>query len=255
MGKQVYLRLMVSQKPKYTFNINDHAFKTINTLRKTKTTNYPLVNRNAIKKEDIKPFKYPSDTKVLDEITVKAKKRKIHRDKYLGKLDSIAKLEMTTDYVCKENILNCPVHGPFEKGNKKPVEGEIYGIHWRTVYEKHGGPPPSGIIPKHPPYKYPVLTDEYLMSRFNLLRVNGYYEKKEFYQPVYDKESINDPFPDYRNTLYWNSSVITNEKGKATLEFFCSDINTKFIGNIEGVDGQGLLGVKRFEFVVRKRED
>ncbi|RED44240.1 hypothetical protein [Seonamhaeicola aphaedonensis] len=256
MGRQVYLKLLASQKPKYTFNINDYAFKAINAIRKTKAINYPLVDRNTIKPEKVKPFKYPSDIKVLDEVMVKAKKRKVHRDKYLGKLDSIAKLEMTTDYVCKENILNCPVHGPFEKGNKKPVEGKIYGIHWRTVYEEHGGPPPSGIIPKHPPYKYPVLTDEYLMSRFNLLRVKGYYGKREFYQPVYDNEkSIEDPFPDYRNTLYWNPSVITNEKGVATLEFFCSDINTNFIGNIEGVGSNGLLGNVLFEFFITKLTD
>ena len=249
MGRQVYLKLMVPEKPKYHFNINDQAFNTINTVRKAKTINYPSA-KSIIKTEVIKPFKYPSDVKVLDEVMVKAKKRKVYRDKYLGKLDSIAKSEMTTDYVCKENILNCPIldHGPFDKGSKKPVEGVVYHLHWRSVS------PTNLTNPPLPPYHYPVLTDEYLMSRFNLIRTKGYYKKREFYQPIYDKDTIVDAFPDYRNTLYWNPSVITNKKGEATIEFFCSDINTKFIGNIEGigVGRQGLLGSAKFEFVVRK---
>ena len=259
LGNHVYFKLMVPQKPKYYFNINDNAFSTINTVRKTKTINYPLA-KNSISVETIKPFKYPSDIKVLDEVMVNAKKRKVRRDKYLGKLDSIVKLEMTNDYVCIKNHLNCPVLGPFDKGSKKPVEGEIYYLHWRTVYKQRGKSVESGssdstplMIPPLPPYKYPVLTDEYLMSRFNLIRTKGYYGKREFYQPIYDKDTIEDAFPDYRNTLYWNPSVITNKNGEATIEFFCSDINTKFIGNLEGVDSKGLLGSEKFEFVVRKR--
>jgi hypothetical protein len=51
-----------------------------------------------------------------------------------------------------------------------------------------------------------------------LARIKGYYPKKEFYQPDYDKEQ--DPLPDYRNTLLWAPDIITDENGNATLEFF-----------------------------------
>jgi len=40
----------------------------------------------------------------LDEVEVKAGKRTVTREKYLGKLDNIAKLE-TSDYVCKNFLI------------------------------------------------------------------------------------------------------------------------------------------------------
>ena len=61
---------------------------------------------------------------------------------------------------------------------------------------------------------------------------------------------IKDHFPDYRNTLYQKPDIITNKNGKVTIEFFCSDINRTFIGNIEGVTQEGLLGKGNFEFKV-----
>jgi uncharacterized protein YfaS (alpha-2-macroglobulin family) len=56
--------------------------------------------------------------------------------------------------------------------------------------------------------------------------------------------------PDARNTLLWQPSVITDEKGEATVSFYCSDINTEFTGLVEGVDGAGLLGTTKCEFRV-----
>ncbi len=259
MGNHVYLKLMVPQKPKYTVDINDYAFNSINTIRKTKKIKYPLPFTNSIEIEEMETFKGRSDVKVLEEVMVKAKQRKVYRDKYLGQLDSIARLEMITDYVCEvSDILNCPNH-PRSKKSKVPIEGKTYLE--LMVWTENGyvkGIPTNGRPfknPPLPPYKYPVLTEEYLMSRFNLTRIKGYYGKREFYQPIYDKDTIEDAFPDYRNTLYWNPSIITDEKGEATIEFFCSDINTKFIGNIEGIGGQGLLGIGSFELVVRKTVD
>jgi hypothetical protein len=50
--------------------------------------------------------------------------------------------------------------------------------------------------------------------------------------------------PEYRNTLLWSPSVLTERNGEAKLEFFCSDIFTGFVGIIEGVSGDGKLGRK-----------
>ena len=146
---------------------------------------------------------------------------------------------------CK--TLNCPFH-PYEKGNELPIEGKSYRQYVATIYSN--GEANEIII--NVTYVKEKLTDEYLMSRFNLIRIKGYYGKREFYQPNYDKESIDDSFPDYRNTLVWNPTIITDKNGEASIEFFCSDLNTKFIGNIEGVSGEGLLGNDSFEFVVKK---
>lgn len=262
MGERgyVYFKLLASQKDKFYANLKDDYFTKINTLRKSITVNYPLPNLDEEEKDIVISYIPASDVTQLEEIVVKSKKRKkVKRDKYLGKLDSLAKLEMTTDYVCKENILNCPIHNSSEKGSKKPVEGEIYNLHWRTVYKENGRSVQSGsnnstalMNPPLPPYHYPVLTDEYLLSRFNLIRTKGYYGKKEFYQPNYDKDTIDDSFPDYRNILVWNPNIVTDKNGEATVTFFCSDLNTKFIGTIEGISGYGLLGNESFEFVVKK---
>ena len=40
------------------------------------------------------------------------------------------------------------------------------------------------------------------------------------------------------------------KKGEAEVSFYCSDINTGFVGIAEGVDGMGLLGTGKCEFGV-----
>ena len=82
----------------------------------------------------------------------------------------------------------------------------------------------------------------------NLWRTKGYYRKREFYQP--DEVDIQLSTPDARNTLLWQPSVITDEKGEAEVSFYCSDINTGFTGVVEGGDGAGLLGSGTCEFRV-----
>ena len=62
----------------------------------------------------------------------------------------------------------------------------------------------------------------------NLWRVKGYYGTREFYQP--DELDVQSPLPDARNVLLWKPDIITDEKGEAEVEFFCSDINTKLYG-------------------------
>ena len=82
----------------------------------------------------------------------------------------------------------------------------------------------------------------------NLYRTKGYYASREFYQP--DEVDMSLSTPDARNTLLWQPSVITDEKGEATVSFYCSDINTGVVGRAEGVDGMGLLGTGKCEFWV-----
>ncbi len=45
--------------------------------------------------------------------------------------------------------------------------------------------------------------------------------------------------PDYRNTLYWNSSVTPDENGKASVEFWSSDNKGDYIINIQGITQDG----------------
>ncbi len=258
MGERgyVYLKLFTSQKDKFYARLKDDCFKTINTLRKSITVNYPLANSNNEEKYVVTPYISTSDVILLEEVMIIKKRMHVKRDKYLGKLDSLAKLEMITDYVCEvSDILNCPNH-PKNRKSRVPVEGKVYlelmvwtGDRFEKEIPSLNRPFKN---PPLPPYHYPVLTDEYLLSRFNLIRTKGYYGKKEFYQPNYDKDTLNSSFTDFRNTLLWNPAILTDKNGEATVTFFCSDINTKFIGTIEGVSKDGLLGSKSFEFVIKK---
>ncbi|MBP6759659.1 MAG: hypothetical protein KA133_10435 [Flavobacterium sp.] len=221
-GGYVYLRLMTEPKPKYRMAINDFSFEVINKERKIKTALYPLPTLLERKTEVLPTFvDRPGITK-LKEVLITSKKKMVFRDKYIGKLDSLAKLN--SDYVCSYNILNCPNHGG-EFNNKKPVEGEIYSM-------------PGGTTAG--PYHYPNYTEAELLEMFNIAMIEGYYGRKVFYEAVYDEVTITDSLQDFRNTLFWKSDVITNEQGEASVDFFCSDINSLFIGNIEGVSGDGL---------------
>lgn len=97
----------------------------------------------------------------------------------------------------------------------------------------------------------PQFSEEELLQMNNLWRTKGYYAAREFYQP--DEIDRQLSTPDARNTLLWAPSVVTDEKGEAEVSFYCSDINTGFMGIVEGVDGTGLVGNANYEFrVIRK---
>jgi hypothetical protein len=130
---------------------------------------------------------------------------------------------------------------------KKPVEGESYrifeGFKWLVGDCSH-----YSITGRYDSrYHYRDLTESELLEMFNIAWY-GLLWQKVFYEPIYDEVTINDPLPDYQNPLYWKPDIITNELGEATVSFFCSDINSVFLGSIGGVSGDGLLGAANFEF-------
>jgi hypothetical protein len=176
----------------------------------------------------------------IKEVTIKGKKSKAVWGKYLSSLDSMAR-PTNTDYVCRYNILNCKNH-PDAPGNRKPVDGETYLV-------ESGGSYLSEVYHSNNQAK---LTEKQLLKLYNLSRTKAYFKSREFYNPDYDKEKAENNLPDFRNTLLWQPSVFTDTKGEVTLSFFCSDINSSFVGRIEGVGGDGLLGSAYFNFNVRK---
>lgn len=188
--------------------------------------------------------------RTLKEINVAAKGPGFS-DRYLGYLDSIAKYEGNTDYVCRLNpkgYLNCPW---CKSGTTKPVEGQEYPVFvgTRTVvsHEVDGWFKAEEV--KHVVYHYPKYTEEELLKKFKMVVEKGYYQSREFYEPDYDKE--NPAVADTRNTLFWKPVVVTDKNGEATIQFYSSDIRRQFIGIIEGASGEGLLGVDKFNFKVR----
>jgi len=250
LGRRFYIKHFgADDGSKVIVNTND-GFDLLGRESKAHQIGYPVARTVTKEERLVSTYKIVGGVN-LDEVTVSAKKVSGFREKYLGQLDSLVKLEINTDYVggpC--GTLNCQVH-EFHPENYKPVEGETYeqmlGFKWhngRTSYTITGY--------KKKKYKYPSFTEAELLEKFNLLKLTGYYRKKEFYQPDYQEG--NDPFPDYRNNLYWKPDIITDKNGNATVEFFTSDINTYFEGIIEGVGSGGLLGKKEFSFFVSKGE-
>lgn len=242
----LYLRLFISDS-KYKDNIfitaNNPGFSEINNYIKNKNFEYPIEKQKTSTKKTIQPFITSNYINKLDEVTVKAKKKKVFRDKYIGTLDSLARLG-NLDYVCKNNILNCENH----PGSKtKPVYGNTY-LERKT---NHGGEEKLQEIVylRVKPY-----TEEELLKLYNIHRIKGYYPKKVFYEPIYDASEQINGFPDFRNTLLWKPNIITNEQGEASVSFYCSDTNAKFIGVLEGVSEDGFLGTESFEFFIRKRK-
>lgn len=252
----LYFTPLTSSQPRNRIDIRDVGFKKINEVRQKKTMSYPLAQ---LEEDEPLYFQSPvhSDTIIqLEETTLTAKKKKVFRDRSIGRLDSLAKLE-TTDFVCNRHfdihVLNCFQHGRMEDSTK-PVDGEIYeillGENKEELDETYSKDYFFGSIRRK--YIYPEFTEAYLLEKFNMRVLKGYYGKREFYNPVYDDETISDLLPDPRNTLFWDPAVTTDENGEATISFFTSDINTSFIGNIEGVGVGGLLGRRTFEFRVQK---
>ena len=253
----LYLKLYSAKFSGYKIAIKDLAFKKINELKKYKKNYYPLYKKKLIREKEVKPFISTAKTIELDEVKVKTKIKSAFKNKFISKLDSLAKFDLNLDFICHINHLNCPLH--LGRRNKRPLEGVSYS---RVLVFRSGSwvepkiaikGEPTKIVPL-PPYSYPKYTEEELLELFGLVRMKGYYEKREFYKPTYDELTINDPIPDYRNTLFWKPNIITDKNEEVEVTFYCSDINNVFIGNIEGVSQNGLLGNDSFSFNVFKRE-
>lgn len=257
-GGYVYLKPMMSKESKPELRV-DNQFSTIGIVRNSKTNFYPYTDFVDERKEFalMQAIVSQDSTILLDEITITGKGKKPFRDKFMGRLDSLTKLDINGPYVCGcgylQNYMSDydahPIWKPCSSAKKvsKPVEGKTYEI----VKFKHlAGDAFEVLDRKTIVYHGPMYSEEELLRMNNLWRIKGYYSIREFYQP--DEIDIQSSMPDARNTLLWNPSVITDENGEATVSFYCSDVNTGFIGVIEGVDGFGLLGTTKCEFRVIK---
>ena len=89
-----------------------------------------------------------------------------------------------------------------------------------------------------------------MLEKYGIAKVQGYYPKREFYQP--DSFDLQSSLPDPRHLLQWQPEVITDNNGMAEIPFAASDINTEFIGIVEAIDGNGLMGCQIFSFRVLK---
>ena len=88
---------------------------------------------------------------------------------------------------------------------------------------------------------------------FNIKPVTplGYQLPIEFYSPKYDtQESIDNPNPDLRTTIYWKPNVLTDDEGNAKLDFYTADDPGTYSVIIEGISEDGRLIRYRGESVI-----
>ena len=91
-----------------------------------------------------------------------------------------------------------------------------------------------------------VKEDGELSKRDDLFKINkrittvdGYSRPYSFYSPEYPDGPIFGDV-DYRRTLYWNPNVITDEDGKAQVEFYNNSITKKFNIEAAGITSSGI---------------
>ena len=211
------------------------------------TMPYVIIGRKHL--PQAKPYVDSSDQlqygSMMEAVTVSAKGRG-YNDRYLGYLDSVARFEGNTDYVGVCGWLNCPA----DPTDKKPVEGQIYSELTDAKRQQVSSHPfqfGNGDY-RSVKYEYPKYTEEELLKKFKMAVIKGYYQSRKFYEPDYKSEDRS--VTDQRNTIAWNPLIITNEKGEVTIRFYTSDIRSGFIGIIEGVGGDNLLGSAKFSFGV-----
>ncbi len=89
-------------------------------------------------------------------------------------------------------------------------------------------------------------------KEFSLLNtsVNGYYQQRIFYSPVYPSAKSSTK-TDLRTTIYWNPMVKTDENGLGTLYFYNADPKTKIRVEVEGVSENGVPGVGSATYEVK----
>jgi len=70
----------------------------------------------------------------------------------------------------------------------------------------------------------------------------GYHEAAPFIYPDYDRKELKKSgYLDDRSTIYWNGNIVTDNNGKASVNFFTADTKTSYTVAIEGITAAGEL--------------
>lgn len=73
-----------------------------------------------------------------------------------------------------------------------------------------------------------------------VFHARGFSGSPSYSGPDYDNPAIKkSPYPDTRSTIYWNGRIITDEHGRAEIEFFTSDGPATYTVRVRGVTING----------------
>lgn len=78
---------------------------------------------------------------------------------------------------------------------------------------------------------------------------------REFYSPMYEGDHTGfSRSPDYRTTLLWSGTNVTDARGQATMSFFTSEVKGKYVVDIQSITADGKLGTASTTFNVTGKE-
>jgi hypothetical protein len=241
-----YVRLLKGEKMMFSASskeviveLYDH-FEKIDAFTKDKEFLFPKSDRiktQAYSKSYDSIFTFDGmnylDEVILIDVKARQKERNIYRITEIPRFPPSGITEYPGkegDFLCKFLYLNCGYHqrGP------KPEDKRIYRM-----------PKTNELIF----YRAPILPEKKVVNK-NFTTLKGMYLTKQFYVPTYDSKD-HELIPDPRKTLLWAPNLTSNEKGELTVTFYTSDVQSTFLGRLEGTDGNGLLGANIFKFDVR----
>lgn len=220
---------IISSEKENIFHVKaEDPFDNLNQFIKFKSTIFPDNDLPLQIKEQSsydRAFSF-TETNYLDEVNLSSYKEREEVKLFYG----YKFYPSDTDYVCFEyHVINCPNH----RSGYKPVNGEVYFLI------------DGGLVE----YNFEKYKQDREKKQY--VKIRGMYPEKEFYNPMYDKKPDDKLLPDNRKTLFWAPNLVSNTKGEITIEFYTSDVQTTFLGKLEGTDGFGLLGSHTFQIEVK----
>ena len=147
-----------------------------------------------------------------------------------GNKDDYQGSESCRDWVCLNNVLNCPNH-PF---GTRPKIGETY-----MYIDKTMGPfaRPSTIV-----YRECISCKGCNSSSF-IGTVRAIHLTPEFYKT--DSANFSPTEPAIYSTLYWAPLVVTDKNGETTFRFYTNDLKGKFYILVQGISTAGVFSGKQ----------
>lgn len=90
------------------------------------------------------------------------------------------------------------------------------------------------------------------MPGMYLLKPDAPFVGRQFYSPKYASPKQETVFPDLRQTVYWNSDVITNKEGEAHMSFYTSESKGSYLVIVQGSDLKGSFGALIAPLTIKK---
>lgn len=254
-----------------------YSFPPVNTPRFTATKLEP---DKIIQDELAVNYKQTSGNIMLKEVLVKANKPKMRKEdtyfRIYGEPDKSITItpEIASDARSIRDYLKLRVTMPLRATFSEQKPEPLYLVDNVPFEEKYLEQIPFSMVDKIEILKSPAklaiygtrgaygviiiwlksgrIKPNYFTPALHSVKSNlkGYYQARTFYSPKYDVPA-EDNKPDYRTTLFWEPSVITDSEGNASCTFFNSDNKSTINIAVEGISESGIPVAGKATFEVK----